>query len=564
MADPGALWFWPVEFWRGVWYNQMRRDGSGAKAQGKEKNMDREKLARQAFEECCDPNTTVRWGVKRGLPFWNVESTEFMYVPAFHFTAIRDCKRYRYTAVDEAGGVHSFEDEDCCALLTPIWRELPEGVVKLTVTALDEKGQEYAPVGARTFFRLAPFPEKTPEKVCSYRECAVKAYRFAMGQSFIKHWLENGTPDPTYDLNSYPSKMIGALAEAMLSYARLCPEDGEKAMRVAVNAADYLISITPRGDDPLRDLPPTYYLDFCPDPEKYGVISPNWHAAQAHMGTSMMIYPAQAGHMYVEMEKATGDEKYLREALKIGEYYERTVENNGSWFLVRSTSTGEPVSPNYISPMQQVAPFLMSLYERTGEERWKALSDGAVKYVIDTQLMSYNWEGQFEDSPLSTSYMNLTHYGPVMLAKYFARYHRDDPRAMEQAVQLMRFAEDQFVVWKRPYPWKHAAPDNGEPYDTSLWHTPAGLEQYGWYVPIDASTASIAMGFLALYDAGCGEIYLAKARALMDQVTRMQHGDGKIPTHWMNTEDAEKNFWFNCMFSSCRALETIEKYENID
>ena len=82
----------------------------------------RKDLARQAFEECCSPETTVRYGVKRGRPFWNVESTQFMYVPAFHFTAIRSCRRYRYTAVDEAGGVHTFETGDCCITLrASIW-----------------------------------------------------------------------------------------------------------------------------------------------------------------------------------------------------------------------------------------------------------------------------------------------------------------------------------------------------------------------------------------------------------------------------------------------------------
>ena len=72
------------------------------------KILDRKALAKQAFEECCSPDTTVRSGVKRGRPFWNVESSQFMYVPAFHFTAIRDRHRYRYTATDEQGGVHEF------------------------------------------------------------------------------------------------------------------------------------------------------------------------------------------------------------------------------------------------------------------------------------------------------------------------------------------------------------------------------------------------------------------------------------------------------------------------
>ena len=48
-----------------------------------------------------------------------------------------------------------------------------------------------------------------------------------------------------------------------------------------------------------------------------------------------------------------------------------------------------------------------------------------------------------------------------------------------------------------------------------------------------------------MYKAGCGELWLAKARALADQLTIVQHENGQIPTHWMGTKNAEDNFWFN-------------------
>ena len=526
--------------------------------------MTRRELAKQAFEECCSDQTTVRYGVKRGAPFWNVESTMFMYVPAFHFNAVRGCRRYLYKAVDENGVEHSFETDNCCALLTPIWAELPEGVVRLTVTALNPDGSEYALAGARTFFRSAPFPEETPEALCSYADCATKAYQFAMSQGFIQHWLKYGTPDPAYDLNTYPSKMISSMVDAMLSYARICPESREDALKVAVNAADYLMSITPRGEAPLADLPPTYYLDFCPDPEKYGIITPNWLSAKNHVGTMMMFYPASVGRMYLSLEKATGDSKYLEEALKIGNYYLNTAEPNGSWYLVRSCATGQPLVKNFISPMDNVVPFLRALYERTLDEKFKTLCENAVNYVLTTQLPSYNWEGQFEDTAVTANYFNLTHFGAVALAKYFAEIHPNDPDKMKIAKELMRFAEDQFVVWNRPYPWRHGSPIKGISYDTSIWHTPCAFEQYAWYVPIDSSASGIIQGFLAMYKAGCGSLYLAKARALMDQVTRVQKENGKIPTHWMNTEDAEKNFWFNCMFHTCRTLVMMAEYQDTE
>ncbi len=133
--------------------------------------MTRAELAKLAFEECSNAETTVRYGIKRGRPFWNVESTEFMYVPAFHFTAIRDCSRYRYDAVDENGNTHTFEAGDCCALLTPIWRELPEGVVRLTVTALNPDGSDYAlprsrKTRPRQFARMPKAQKKHTDTPC--------------------------------------------------------------------------------------------------------------------------------------------------------------------------------------------------------------------------------------------------------------------------------------------------------------------------------------------------------------------------------------------------------------
>ena len=64
------------------------------------KELDRQARAKQAFDECSSAETTVRYGIKRVRPFWNVESTQFMYVPAFHFTAVRGVRRYRYSAKD--------------------------------------------------------------------------------------------------------------------------------------------------------------------------------------------------------------------------------------------------------------------------------------------------------------------------------------------------------------------------------------------------------------------------------------------------------------------------------
>lgn len=91
-----------------------------------------------------------------------------------------------------------------------------------------------------------------------------------------------------------------------------------------------------------------------------------------------------------------------------------------------------------------------------------------------------------------------------------------------------------------------------------------GTPRLDWsYYPIDASTAHIIRGFLSFYEAGFGELYLAKAKALADQITVMQEESGRIPTFWVDTPGDRSNFWFNCMFYSCDTLTRLAKYDTM-
>ena len=503
----------------------------------------------QAAEECSSDKTTAHHGGGKGRPYWNPTSFQFMYVPAFQFQHIPGTEQYRYHAVDVNGTDHIFEAENCTGLLTPVWRDIPEGVVKLTVWALDEEGNEKYLAGARTFYRLSPFTADLPQAARSYKETVTKIYDYAFEQSFIQHWLTEKTPDPDYDLNVYPSKMIPAIVVAMLDYARMRPDRAEDAIRIAVNAADYLIGITP-AEGAMKGVPPTYQLDFRPHPETRKKLT-----AVENIDKVMMIYPAHAGAAYLKLYDATGDRKYYDAAMNIGYFFRDNVQENGSWYLILNRHTGKPVIANYCEPLERIIPMLMGIYEHNGDEIWKKLADGALGYMEKTMLSAYDWEGQFEDSPTSANYSNLTHYGAAALVKHYCRYCADDPEKMAIADDLMRFVEDQFVIWKKPSPW------NRVHFDTSLWQTPCGMEQYNWHVPIDASTSDIMEAFLAMHKAGRGELHLEKAKALADSITRAQQPDGMLPTHWM-TEAYKKgeDFWINCMFYAAVRLSELSEY----
>lgn len=514
--------------------------------------MTREQLAAQAAQECSSAATTAHHGGAVGRPFWNACASQFMYTPAFDFAGIPGCKRYRFTAAFD-GGRLSFEAESPRALLTPIWGRLPQGVITLTVAALRPDGSELHTVGARTFYKCAPFTGCYPPRARSYRQSAELAYRYAFAQPFIRSWLIDGRPDPDYVFNVYPSKTDAAIVQAMLRFAALCPECREEAMTVARRAADYLLSLHFPEDSPLCGLPPTYYLNFRPHPERC-----NNETAAERIGQMMMLYPIAAARSYLALEAATGEPRYWQAALGIADYYRKTVLPCGSWYLVRSVDTGEPIAENICQPYEMLE-FFSALYDRTGETCWKELADGCERYLTVHCLETYHWEGQFEDSVLSANYSNLTHYGATAMARHMIAHYPDDPDKLAAAEDLLRFAEDQFVVWDKPAPW------NGSGFDTKEFFTPAVYEQYNWYLPVDASMADLLLTFLSLYRLRRDPLLLAKARALGDMLTRMQNPDtGMIPTQWHRATCRRDGggFWANCMFASANALLELAAFDD--
>ena len=505
-----------------------------------------DQFARLALEEYNGDERTVR-RAGAGKPFWNINSSQFMFVPQLEFPEIPGARAYLYTATDADGAVHTFEADTPIAPLTPIWRDIPEGFVTLTVEALHIRGEKIL-AGARTFWKSAPFPGRAdlPPRARSYRECARLAFGFLFRDSATQHWLEHGEPDPSYFGNVYPSKMISSIISAMVAYAKTEPGRAEEALRLATRAADYLLSISYAADEPLAGLPPTYSFRGL-DREN---VNRNAVAAEGREFTLMTIYPASVGSAYLKLSEATGDDKYLAAARTIADFYERRVLPNGSWPLLLDAKTGEPIGENCCQHFG-ILNFLREYAEKTGETRFGELADNYFAYMSSCWLEDYNWEGQFEDVKLTSNYHNLTHLTADAMISYIAKNEADDPARLAIAEELMRFVEDQFVVWGRHATWNRSLSPGG------TFHSPAALEQYEWYVPIDGSTCAVARAFINLYKATGNRLYFEKACALGDAVTRMQDPEsGVIPTHWMTADPAKDlyNFWINCHVGSAFAM----------
>ena len=265
--------------------------------------------AEQALLEYNNEECMAHPGGVDGRAYWNISSSQFMFAPKFHFPKLPKSRKFRYIAKDKNGVEHTFMADRPEASLAPIWGELPEGLVHLTVEGLDREDRFVCLAGVRTFYKCAPFPGRDayPEKACSYRECARLALRYVYREPAVQYWLEHGVPEPDYAHNAYPSKTIESIIRAMIAYAKLEPKDAENAMKLAVRAADYLLSITPGEGDPLAFLPPTYSFEGL-NAESVGKVAP---AAQGCHGTTMLIYPVSAAGGLLDHYEATGDKKYI-------------------------------------------------------------------------------------------------------------------------------------------------------------------------------------------------------------------------------------------------------------
>lgn len=514
-----------------------------------------DKYAEQALLEYNSAECSPRPGGVNGRAFWNINSSQFMFAPILHFPKVPKSRKYIFTAKDKNGELHTFKSDSQIASLAPIWGELPEGIVELTVEGLDKEGNKLRVIGYRVFYKCAPFPGRTayPVKACSYRECAKLALRYVYNEPAVQYWLLHGVPEPDYAHNAYPSKTIESIVRAMVAYAELEPENAENAMKLARRAADYLLSITPGEGDPLAFLPPTYSFEGL-NAESVGKVAP---AAQGCLGTTMMVYPIFAAGGLLTLYEATGDKKYYDATMRIAEYYKKTILPCGSWYLLFDCKTGKPLTNNICIEFRFVEVF-RRIYDMTGEECWHELELAHFNYIKEACLKTYKWEGQFEDVKVSGNYLNLTHFAANKMIGYITDNLADDKEMVAEAVDLMRYVEDQFVLWGEFPRWDSGA--KMEPH-----HTPAGLEQYFCYVPIDSSTTTIMTGFTDMYRLTGERLYLEKALTLADTVTRrMDLETGQSPTFWIgeNCAEGKRNYWINCQihvaFSMMRMAELTE------
>jgi maltose/maltodextrin transport system substrate-binding protein len=484
--------------------------------------------------------TPVRPGTPGKAPFWNERARQFMFAPAFDFKKVPDASSYQFTVSCEGGETFSFEAFEPWAPLSPIWAQVPPGSVSLKVEALSRRGAPLAIAGTRNFHRAAVFDGPYAKPALPYGQSASTALSSVIHEPFVQHWRASTQPDPRYPLYRYASKIIGSLMSGCAMYATEAtrPTDAKEAIAIARRAADFLILNSAPPKTPLEYFPPTYHGATPTDRE-----NDNW---------TMMMTPAEAGQGYLDLYNVTQDAKYLQAARRIAATYTKLQDRAGTWPLKVDNRTGAPLTSIELIPTAVIT-FLERLGDQYGFHDDQPTLDRAVRWVMSGPMRTMNWQAQFDDEKLRGEYQNLSKHEACEFAGYLLRHRGTDAPQRAAAIELIRFAEDQFVVWEHPPDFKPRSPA----LSREKWYTPCSLEQYAMFEPISGSSAALILAFCRAYDATADPLDLAKAASLANALTQaqLQH-NGRYPTRMIRQD---LSYWINSTINTARALNTLAK-----
>ena len=495
----------------------------------------------------------VRQGGIDGSPFWNVHSTRFLYAPAFDFKPVVGAERYRFTLTHEDGKESVFYAACPSENLSPIWNDVQPGNVRLVVEGTDAEDKTVGVAGERTFFRAYPFVHKDEVPARGYREAALKACLYVHNMPAVQHWKDSGTPDMSYPYNAYVCKIIGATVRTECLLAEELPYMRDEALSIARNAAEYLVMMADAEDTVLEGWPPTYGV--APDDRQ----SHPAKVARLNAGKMMVLEASVPGEAYLDMYDATGEEVWLERAHTVAGTFAMIQREDGSWPTRIDRYTGEQIGQTDAYP-GHILRFLRRCVEQYRMAEFQPVIDKAECYIREVAMKTFDLTGQFEDSlyDVLEPYSNLTNFTASPYADYLLTKKDPTEEDVRNAMDLIRLSEDQFVHWDYP----------ADSLGFKDRVTPCVNEQYMFEVPIDASTADVCDGYLALYEYNKDPLALAKATALLNALTRAQDPvTGQMPTSLLYTGGREQNaedFWLNCSWWSAKALLRLDSILNND
>jgi len=260
-----------------------------------------------------------------------------------------------------------------------------------------------------------------------------------------------------------------------------------------------------------------------------------------------------AGEAYLELYRATKDKTWLEAAERIADTMKKTQLPEGRWPFRVDPQTGK-ILEDPTSDQAQVILLLDDLITSHGRKDFVETRDKAVRWMLENPCRTFQWQQEWDDVGVLPPYANLEWYDTSLFAEYLLRHATAENGYEKLAGELMRYIEDQFVEW--------------EPAEKYI--TPGVREQYWCYQVIDWHGAHYIRLCLAFHARTGEATWLAKARAIADTLTAVQHPQGFFPTFMSHkpTQEAPTelkdihfdDIWPNCTSYSAEMLLRLGEY----
>lgn len=540
---------------------RRRPAGANVRTENSEDPADSGSSAEQtgpAHEFSAESLIPVRPGDPGKVPFWNYRAVQFLYPPAFDVAPVPEAKSYRFTVTNTAGARYTFDSDAPYRPLTPIWGKVQVGLHLLTIDALDSAGRRIRTLFTKKFHRAAEFENRPLRMEVTLEESLHQGLDRLVHSEDLSCWFTpGGKPDTTFILYRYPSKMVGSAAAALAIYASQnpVPQDAAVALAASRRAADYLLDLCFSEQDSWAGHPLTYHPTMFQDLLRKHKMYPERY---------MTSYGAVVAEYLMEVYSATGDEKYWKAVERIAETYLEKQLPEGTWPLLVNGKTGERLAPNLLVPTIVIG-FMQEMGVRSGDRRYDEAAAKALAWIDANPVKTWNWQGQFEDVRPTPPYQNLTQHEACDFAIYLLKYFPKDREKRALALDLIRFSEDQFVVWGTPPSLNPAAQNSdGVNARNSRWLVPCVLEQYRCYAPVSASSAKMISSFIAAYEVTGDRSFLQKANALAEPMVNLQQtpkAGGRYET-WIQRNPGLR--WLNCEIATIQAIRELIRANESD
>lgn len=510
---------------------------------------------------------------------WNAYSIQFIDPPVFRLLPLPGA--WTFQAIVEQGG-RTWKVEATAPRLdfSSIWTQIPVKAFHLTFRWVDEKGNVLAEERSRRI--KASDWQGLMEPPADWVAAADRniAYLIRVAESGRAPYREPGVPvwiwsaaspcpvptreslGPGYDIpdyreyfayrsrlwpdghgESYPGCIIPAIIYGMLAHARSGRPERESALRLARVVGDWALE---------HRLPDAGPLPLFP----FSTISKGKYFGGIEAHNVILLRASWIGLSLVKLYEATREQKYLNYAAHIARITARFQAPDGS-FPYRVDPGDGKVTEAFCTGGIQFSLLVEALAANSavGPDLLLA-SERAVQWMIAYPARTNNWQGGYEDIAEARPYRNLTHWEAQLLIWYLCRHADRDPSYLPLAKSLLRFVEDQFVLFG-PESEAHPVPVKG----------PLVFEQYACWWPMEGHTGYYIQSLLALHQATGDSVYLDKAAAAANAICAQQFADGSISnwgTRWLDNgvpkgETCGHN-WYNTNAIAAASLYMLADY----